>query len=150
MIVDTLQRAGDYSSLHPGLAAAFSWIAKTDLKSLAPGEHPIVEGVRAIVERYTTSREGDGKYEAHRKFIDIQCVASGEEAMLVRPLDSLETETSYDDGDDIIFLHPSGRGSRVTLTEGMFAVFFPQDAHMPGLATDAPTDVHKVVVKVAV
>ena len=31
---------------------------------------------------------------------------------------------------------------------GLFAVFFPQDAHMPGLAVDQPEPVKKMVIKI--
>ncbi|NTV77854.1 MAG: DUF386 domain-containing protein, partial [Clostridiales bacterium] len=41
----------------------------------------------------------------------------------------------------------TGSGSTLNLTAGTFAVFFPQDAHMPGLTVEAPTKVKKVVVK---
>ena len=41
-------------------------------------------------------------------------------------------------------------GDRVTATAGTFVVFYPHDAHMPGLALGKPSPVRKVVVKVAV
>jgi len=150
MIVDTLSNSRLYGGLSRRMDAAFAWIAKTDLGSLSPGEYPISKGVHAIVQEYSTAAEKDKKYDAHRKFIDIQCVARGAEMTLVRPLASLETETSYDDGNDIIFLHPAEGGSRIIVTKGMFAVFFPEDAHMPCVSIDSPLQVLKVVVKVAV
>ena len=44
----------------------------------------------------------------------------------------------------------AGEGDRVTAAAGTFVVFFPHDAHMPGLALGEPAPVRKVVVKVAV
>jgi biofilm protein TabA len=38
----------------------------------------------------------------------------------------------------------------VTVTEGKFAIFFPGDAHAPGIAPGDPAPVRKVVVKVKV
>jgi YhcH/YjgK/YiaL family protein len=36
------------------------------------------------------------------------------------------------------------------LDAGMFAVFFPEDAHMPCILADGPEAVKKVVIKIAV
>ena len=41
-------------------------------------------------------------------------------------------------------------GSGRQLPAGMFTIFTPEDAHMPGIALDQPQPVKKVVVKVAV
>ena len=70
--------------------------------------------------------------------------------MLVQPVDSLKPGAPYDADDDIVFLVPEGSRAEIVLREGMFAVFFPQDAHMPMLAAGSPAEVMKIVVKVAV
>ncbi len=152
MIVDTLNNRKLYMGLSSRMDTAFDWIAETVPETLRPGEYPVCDGVRAIIEEYTTIQEKDNKnkYEAHRKYIDIQYVVYGTEIMLVRSINGLQTDTSYDDEKDIIFFHSSGIGSHIVIADGMFAVYFPQDAHIPGLAVDSPAKVLKIVVKVAV
>ncbi len=55
----------------------------------------------------------------------------------------------YNPEKDIEFL--TGEGDYVTLNKGSYAIFFPQDAHMPKIAPeDVPGKVIKVVVKVKV
>lgn len=38
----------------------------------------------------------------------------------------------------------------MTIGDGFFAVFYPQDCHMPQLCVDEPMKVKKVVVKVEI
>lgn len=129
--------------------SAFAWLRETDLEALPVGTHQIADGVRAIVQQYTTVQPDDRQYEAHRKFIDIQCLVRGRESMLVIPTDELTATEPYDDENDVIFYPPAPSGSMVVVRTGEFAVFFPQDAHMPMLVAQTPEEVLKVVIKVA-
>jgi len=51
-------------------------------------------------------------------------------------------------GQDVASL--AGDGNFLTVSAGMFVIFFPQDAHMPYLAAAAPGPVRKIVLKVRV
>jgi biofilm protein TabA len=150
MIVDTLQNVSHYSGLSERMAEAFKWLQDTNLASLSSGEHEISQGLRAIGQQYVTVPEAGRKYEAHRRFIDIQYVIRGVERMLVQPVTSLRADDPYDADKDVVFFQPTGPRSEIVLQEGMFAVFLPQDAHMPMLAAGSQTEVTKVVLKVAV
>ena len=55
-------------------------------------------------------------------------------------------EISANPEGDIWFYH--GPVTGIKMEKGSFAVFFPQDAHAPGIATGDPAPVKKVVVKV--
>jgi len=151
MIVDTLVNLSHYGGLTERLDVAFKWLESTNLASLDEGELKIDgDRIRAIVQRYTTVPDAGRRYEAHRQFIDIQCVVRGIERMLVQPVESLEPEAPYDSNDDVVFFVPAGTRTEIVLETGMFAVFFPQDAHMPMLIAESPSEVLKVVLKVAV
>jgi len=151
MIVDTLANLSHYGGLTERLDVAFKWLESTSLASLDEGELKIDgDRIRAIVQRYTTVPDAGRRYEAHRKFIDIQCVVRGIERMLVKPLATLESVFPYDSDDDVILFAPTGTPTSLVLAEDMFAVFFPQDAHMPMLIAESPSEVLKVVLKVAV
>ncbi|MFA5851582.1 MAG: YhcH/YjgK/YiaL family protein, partial [Spirochaetales bacterium] len=128
---------------------AIDYLQKTDFKALANGSHQVDgERVLANVMTYETKRPEEGKFEAHRKYIDIQVVLEGEERCCCTPL-SLTTELGpYDTGKDIGFL-VGPRQTTMQLNPDNFAVFFPQDAHMPSLSLDKARTVRKVVMKVA-
>ena len=55
--------------------------------------------------------------------------------------------TEYNDADDYLLLQ--GEGSFVKVATDCFVVFFPEDAHMPGVNVK-PVQVKKIVVKVPV
>lgn len=150
MITDQLSHSEQYRGLHPRIDSAFRWLGETNHHTLVEGEHSVADGVRAIVQSYTTIDSTGKWYEAHRKFIDVQYIAGGRESMLVIPTETLKTDERYDEAEDVIFYPQMAGGSRIVLRQGEFAVFFPQDAHIPMLADETPGDVLKIVVKVAV
>ena len=149
MIVDRLANASLYRAIHPRLAAGFDFLGKLDPGAFAPGRTEI-EGdtLFAIAQEYETRPREAGKWEAHRRYIDIQYLVEGEEAMGYAPLERLAVTQPYDAAKDCLLLQ--GEGSLVHLRAGEFAVFYPQDAHMPSLAIGTPSPVKKVVIKVLV
>ena len=64
------------------------------------------------------------------------------------PLPSLEPRGEYSEADDIAFFTGS-TGIAVPLEPGWFTVQFPQDAHKPGCPRGGPSQVRKLVIKVA-
>jgi YhcH/YjgK/YiaL family protein len=149
MILDLLEKSASYEKLHPGFAKGFEFLRRTDLAAIADGRHAIDgERVFAINQTYDTKPWKDGFLEIHRRYMDIQFIVSGEELIGYAPLAGQPEKDAYDASRDIAFLH--GASDPVRLRAGQFAIFFPHDAHMPGRTTNAPTRVHKIVVKVAV
>ena len=74
----------------------------------------------------------------------------GSETIEWFPLEGLHAAEPYDKEKDVAFhTLPGTMGTQVALSRGVFAVFFPHDAHMPQVnATDGPQDVIKVVIKI--
>jgi biofilm protein TabA len=148
MVKDLLTLCDRYRPLGPRFARAFDYALATDLASMPEGTYPIGgDDVRALVQRYSTKPAAEGRWEAHRRHIDLQFVISGEEFVGVTSLDRLVAEP-FDEDKDIMWL--SGEGDRVTLRPGEFVLLWPEDAHMPSMAIDAPIPVVKVVIKIAV
>lgn len=149
MIIDTLDHIGRYESLHPRFKAAFAFLTRPDLSAVPLGRTEI-DGTAlfALVQEYETKPIQAGKLEAHKKYIDIQLVLQGEEFMGYAPLGSQPVATPFDAEKDIGFF--DGEAWFTLLSKGMFAIFFPQDAHLPGRHTDKPKLVKKIVLKVAV
>jgi beta-galactosidase beta subunit len=49
MIIDNIQNASSYFSLHPLFDKAFQYILQTNIDTAAPGKYTIDEGLNAIV-----------------------------------------------------------------------------------------------------
>lgn len=106
--------------------------------------------VFAIVQSYETKQEKSApKYEAHRKYIDIQFLLSGNELMGWAPLDAVTVNEPYDDERDILFGAAADNDTAFTFFgPGQAIILFPSDAHAPGLTKGKPRPVKKVVVKI--
>ena len=91
-----------------------------------------------------------GLLEAHRHYLDVQYVAQGREVMGYAPLENLTIETPYDANKDCELFQIAKNTSLLRFEQGMFGIFYPQDAHLPGRHLDAAESVCKVVVKVRI
>jgi biofilm protein TabA len=148
MLIDYLKNADRYSPLHHRYADAFAFLRRADVAQLPDGRHEI-DGVRlfVIVSRGQGRGREQSLLEAHRRYIDVQFVISGEDSIGWLPLaDCRQVSAPYDEGKDLEFFldRPA---TWLALSPGAFAIFYPEDAHAP-LAKQGP--VHKAVVKVAV
>lgn len=147
MIVDKIENTGQYSNLGDRIQKSLDFIRKADLKKLQPGRYDIDgDNIFALISEYQTKAESEGKLEAHRKYIDVQYMINGEELMGYAPLGNQEILESYNEENDIEFFH--GEKVFIKVTEGMFAIFFPEDAHMPGINVNGKSSVKKLVIKV--
>ncbi len=150
MIIDSLEHATKYK-FGPAWEKAFEFLTKVD-PTIEAGKH-IIDGdnVFALVSEYKTKSHDKGRFEAHRRYVDIQFLISGREKLGYASLQTLEEETLYDSERDVEFLKNLPEVPSISiLVPEMFMAFFPQDGHMPGLAYEEPEPVKKVVVKIAV
>jgi YhcH/YjgK/YiaL family protein len=149
MIVDKIENSRLYEAIGERINKAFDYIKNTDLENINPGKYEIEgENIFALINEYKTKLESEGKLEAHKKYIDVQYVISGEELMGFVPLANQQILETYKEENDIVFL--KGEKSFVKVSAGMFAIFFPEDVHMPGISTGKISDVKKLVIKVRV
>ena len=90
-------------------------------------------------------------YEAHREYIDIQYLISGEEKICCAPLEYLKEKAAYNTEKDVAFYDEADvKPQELLLGNGYFAILYPQDGHMPQLCVKEPMAVKKVVVKVKI
>ena len=149
MIIDNLKNASLYEEISPRLKRAFEFLKDGDFEGMALGKHEIDgDNVYAMVQHYETRPVEEGAWEAHRKYIDIQFVYDGIELMGYSNLEGMKVTKEYNEGGDYLLL--DGEGSFIKVTPGFFAVFFPEDAHMPSISKKSPNEMKKVVVKVKV
>ena len=147
MILDTLAHALQYAGLHPLFEVGFRFI-RAQGASAAVGRVELAGGAYALVQEYQTQAAEGALFESHRRFIDIQYVASGSETIYFANLDQLKVGEYQPEKD---YLPLEGKGSALSLRGGDFAIFFPQDGHLPSrFAGDGPGKVRKIVVKIPV
>ncbi len=150
MIAGTLAQSTRYAPLSPHFAAAFEFL-RTMPDDLPLGRHDIAgDHCFALVQAYTTKPIAEGIFEAHRNHIDIQFIQSGRETLLWTPLAGLAETKAYDSGKDYALFASPTVVTPLRLRAGEFTIFFPEDAHAPGLDLDGPAEVRKIVVKVRV
>ena len=149
MIYDSLDHIDVYKHVHPGGYKGLRILRDTDFSQLPDGKYE-VDGEELFYSLMTyQSKPVNDTPETHKKYIDIQCVLSGGEAMAVAPLEEMEEVVeARPEGD--IWLHHGPTPSVVYLTPGKFAAVWPGDAHAPGIALGEPAQCRKAVVKVKV
>lgn len=146
MIIDNIKNKDLYLSVNPGFKAAFEFIEKAVSENLADGKYPTEGENFCLVQSYTPS-ENCGKFEAHRNYIDIQYIVSGAEYMEWNHISEGRVTREYIPEDDCAFYSTDNK-VKLTLTQGSFAVFFPEDLHNPGNCTTPAVPVKKIIAKV--
>lgn len=151
MIFENLSNINIYKGLSADIYEGLAFLsqANTDMEN---GVCQLSPRVKAIVSEYETKRENECGYEAHKKYIDIQCVLKGQERAACLPIEKLLETKPYSEEDDAAFYTAEikHQPSYLSLQPGYFAIFFPQDGHMPQLCVEEPQLVKKVVVKVLI
>ena len=146
MIIDSLNNASKYFALHPLFEKAFAYVNSLDLQNLQPGKYE-VEGktLHASVSEKPGYKAEEAKFEAHNNYIDIQVCPSGREKLGWKARkDCKEVKTEYDADKDVIFYNDPPE-SYFNLSQGQFAIFFPEDVHAPMIGEGS---IKKLVVKV--
>lgn len=147
MILDTLENAARYAGFKAGISEGFGFLDQPGVADLEPGKYEITgDLVFAIVEKNDGRKVEDGKLEAHRNYLDIQYIISGDESMGWSPLSDLDSSKGYDADRDLEFFDDAPQ-TLVKVPPGSFTIFLPTDAHLPGVGNGP---IHKIVVKVAV
>ncbi|HEX8315622.1 MAG TPA: YhcH/YjgK/YiaL family protein [Flavisolibacter sp.] len=150
MIIDTIQNASKYFSVHPLFARAFNYINNTDLASTEVGKYEIEgDNLKAIISSKNgmTAEESVAKFECHNKHIDIQVCISGKEQIGWKPReDCTSPKGDYNPEKDVQFYNDQP-DMFFGLTNGQFAIFFPEDVHAPMIG-DA--EIKKLVIKVKI
>lgn len=146
MVIDKLENLEKYISLNPFFAQAVEFLSSHDLNALEVGKIEL-NGKNLIVNIAQTKpkTKEEARLETHIDYIDIQIPLSGTEIMgYTAAADCLPADAPYNAEKDITFFEGAAQ-SYIAVTPGMFAIFFPQDGHAPGIT---PEGVKKVIVKI--
>jgi biofilm protein TabA len=128
---------------------AFAFLRDHNLDSLPKGKY-VIDGdnVTASVSIDPSKDFDKTNWESHRKFIDVQCIISGEEKMGVSPLSEATVTKEYDEKRDAA--NYSAEGKFYIAGAGEFFIFFPGDVHRPNITPGGNKVVKKIVIKVRV
>jgi YhcH/YjgK/YiaL family protein len=151
MVIDKLENAYLYAGLSAKIEKGLEVLKDKKLSTKKDGRYDINgDNFYYIIQRYTTKPIEEGRLEAHKKYIDIQFAASGEEVIGHSFPGQLDTQEPYDEAKDVVFYKVPDEINTVKLSKGMFCILFPQDGHMPGCQLNGPSNVVKVVVKLKI
>lgn len=132
-----------------------SKIAYNFFKSFNPvvcknGRTDLENGVYVNIESYKTQKRCERKFEAHKRYIDIQYMISGRELITKASVNELEISEGYDTDKDIVFYYNCLKGQDFLLEPGTFLILRPGEAHMPCICVDGEQQVRKAVLKVPI
>lgn len=128
-------------------------IENTDFSKLDDGTYNTDDkNLFYIVSTYNTASSiGEKPAEVHRKNIDLQYIIYGEEKVGYTDLkNSKMSVKEYDPANDVEFFSRIDNESFFILKKDMYAIFFPQDIHRPGLNNTEVRSVRKVIFKVPI
>jgi len=146
MICDVLQQLTRYRNVLPHFEAIHAFLNRKDLLELPLQRMDLVPGIYAILSEYQTRPADELRWEAHRRYLDIQYLIWGEERIGYSSGPDFQCIEPYDELKDIAFY--TGHGYELPLGRDYFVILFPGEYHMPGIMTHSPEMVRKVVIKV--
>jgi len=148
MILDSLENAGLYTSIHPLFKQAFDFLQKTDLLALPLGKMEL-NGSDLFVNVVEVVGKSaiEAKMETHLRYIDIQVPVTATETMGWIATNQLKQITQeYNSEKDVAFFADQATNF-IKVQPQEFAIFFPEDGHQPGIADGQHK---KIIVKVLV
>ena len=138
----------DWATLKSISPLIFNLIKKEEYLNYDTGEYLLSSGIKMKVSSYFTDYRENRRFESHRRYIDIQLMVRGTELCFVESIDLLSPISDYDEANDIIFYKDNNADQKFVLSDGSFLIFNSEDAHMPCICLNKPTNVKKIVFKV--
>jgi len=146
MILDSLENAGLYESIHPRFKQAFDFLRNTNLVTLPLGKIEL-DGSNLVVNVVEVAgKTADAaRMETHNNYIDIQVPVGTVETMGWIAGNKLKEVTDLYNADKDISFFADRATNFIVVQPFEFAVFFPTDGHQPGIAEGV---FKKIIVKV--
>ena len=148
MILDAIENSALIETLNPRFKKAFDYLKNNDLASAPQGVIEIDgKNTYISISEFDGKPDGEARLETHRQYIDIQIPLKGNETIGWKRLASVtEPSGEYNWHDDIRF-YEDVPTAQITVTPGEFVIFFPDDAHAPGIASHR---IKKAVIKIKI
>lgn len=151
MIKNSLKYTINYYDISAHMKAGFEFLKNNNLQELENGRYDILgEDAYVNIQDYRTKPEAEGKWEAHKRYIDIQYIIEGTEKIGVGAIQDFTTVEPYNMETDVEFLKTEKPYRFIPLKEDDYLILYPFDVHMPQISIEKPTHVKKAVVKVRI
>ena len=147
MIIDDIKNFETYLNLHKRFKDVFKFMRENKLSDLKKGCYEI-DGKNLYVNIDEYQTKTDSIPEAHREYIDIQIVLSGNEKIGYANYSNGTTEITYNAEKDIEFLKADCE--YIKANNKKFFIFFPQDIHHPCITDEKPCSIKKAVFKIKI
>ncbi len=133
------------------IAEALQVIEGIEFEKMELGKHVVNEDFYFLIQEYETKDPAVARHEAHKNYVDIQFVVEGKEAIDIAPMMFMEVDEAYNEQRDVVFFKEPKQATRFVLTNGGYAILYPEDSHKPGLRVgETPVKVKKIVGKVRI
>lgn len=129
---------------------AFQFLRDNDLQNLSRRVNLDENNVYVMVSTYDSKEKSDTRYEVHKKYVDIQYIAIGEEYMGKATLNEVGAATvPYSETGDIAYYDYEGGNYFLATPENVF-IFFPDEVHRPSIKVNESVPIKRIVVKILV
>lgn len=148
MIFDKLEQIKNYKGISKNFDKAIDSIIEGDYKNSEIGKHEIdKDNIFYMIQQYDTKYIENCSFETHHNYADIQILLSGKEKIGYSNHENLEITTPYIAEKDV----EKQKGDYDFLLKMdilNFALFFPNEPHMPCVAHKDLEKVKKAVFKI--
>lgn len=146
MIIDSLKNIAQYKMI-PELSRVIDSIVQGNWKEFPLGKTEMDgEHLFVYMQEYDSKEAKEVRGESHRRYIDLQCVISGEEIIGYQVLEGQKVLEEIPEK-DVVF-YPNTDMTKLRMRAGMFAVFFPGEIHAPCQISGQRERVKKAVFKI--
>ena len=150
MIFDDLKNVTRYKGLHPNLDKAIDYLYEHRKDSFDLGRYEVDgDKVFLLVQDNTLNQEANDQFEYHKKYADIHIVLEGEEIIGYTSFEDCVETKAYNSEKDIAFVKGENQ-AEVLLNGKNFALFFPEEVHLPLLKVGEIKEIKKVVFKIEI
>lgn len=142
-----------YESIKKICPSGYDFVNNALQNGVENGKYPLEDGAYAVVSEYESKPVDAAKFEAHKRFIDVQLILAGREIIGVMPTEKMRLGTciaEYNPEKDVENYRECGEYEAHVLEAGDFLILYPEDGHMPGVQADGPCAMKKIVLKIPV
>lgn len=131
---------------------AAEYLESIQIDAQSDGRYAIADDdIYMVVSSYLTREPDASQFETHQKYIDIQCLISGEELIFWNRGSDMRPDGDYSPETDKQNYFDQDGAACVRLRPGMAVVFYPDDAHKACCKVgDTLEPVRKLLMKVKI
>lgn len=129
---------------------ALDYLLGLEVTASDVGKHIVSPTFYYCIQNYATKPECECKLESHRKYVDIQIIVKGVEAMDIADISRLSLSEPYDVEKDVMFWNTPERMARTVLNTGDYIILYPENAHRGAIKVADGQTVLKIVGKVQI